>query len=119
MISTRSHGALHVSDWENARNELYQDLEQDFIEDAINVNGGHLDVTNNITDVTGKQEKACGELMNLTKEMLQNPGWTDCMSALLPDNLDLTPMPAEFKQPGPAWKVAVLQKHAEILEERT
>ena len=41
------------------------------------------------------------------------------MSALLPNDLDLTPTPAEFKQPGPAWKAAVLQKHAEILEERT
>ena len=108
-------GATSMPSWAEAGSEIFDDLDQVAINDAINVPTTADELS--ISPIVGKSERMHTELMKDVRRMLLSLGWTNQNADLLPDNLNLSPGPIQPQAPA-QWKAAVSNKRAEILEER-
>jgi hypothetical protein len=108
-------GFTSMPSWAEPATEIFDDLDQMVINDAINVPTTQDELT--ISPIMGKSERSRTELMTDVRRMLVSLGWTNRNADLLPDSLNLSPGPIEPQTP-PQWKAAVTKKRAEILEER-
>jgi hypothetical protein len=114
-------GAASIpSQWGELGSQLFQDLDQLAIEDAINGPNERSPVFDNfsISPIVGKKARACIGLMTDMRRMLSKLSWTDCQPALLPDNLNIKPPAIDTEQTAAQWRSIVTNKCMEILEER-
>jgi hypothetical protein len=110
-------GGVGIGSWEDIDAEVIQDMDQTGVD--INV---PFDVTydpDDASSVKGKRARARDVMMAAMKDTMQGLGWTECMPELLPENFELVPPPLGITKNGAAWKAAVAQKRAEILEKRS
>ena len=108
-------GATSMPSWAEPGSEIFDDLDQMAINDAINIPTGSDEYS--ISPIIGRSERMRTELMTDVRRMLLSLGWTNRNAELLPDGLNLSPNPIEPQTPA-QWKAAVSNKRAQILEER-
>ncbi|KAF8234664.1 hypothetical protein L208DRAFT_1547674 [Tricholoma matsutake] len=108
-------GATVMQSWAEPGTQIFDDLDQLVIDDAVNMPSTLDEYV--ISSTIGKSEQTHTELMTDVRRMLVSLGWTKHNADLLPDKLNLSPDPIELQTPA-QWKAAVTKKHAEILEER-
>jgi hypothetical protein len=101
----------------------FNDIDMDVIEEiqqggsAGIVNAGYeLAFDPDEIVIKGKREKARNTLMKSARHTMQGVGWTESAPDLLPNDLDVDPHRPEVFQSSAAWKSAVAQKRAEVLE---
>jgi len=113
-------GAASIpSQWGELGSQLFQDLDQLAIEDAINGPSERSPVFDNfsISPIMGKKARAHIGLMTDMRRMLSKLSWTDCQPALLPDDLNIKPPAIDTEQTAAQWRSIVTNKCMEILEE--
>ena len=111
-------GSTLMPSWAESATQVFEDLDQMAIDDAINIPTALHDLHDlSISPIKGKSERARTQLMSDIRRMLVSLGWTDRNADLLPEGLNLFPDPVPPQTPA-LWKAAVSQKRAEILEER-
>ena len=111
-------GSTLMPSWAESATQVFEDLDQMAIDDAINIPTALHDLHDlSISPIKGKSERARTQLMSDIRRMLVSLRWTDRNADLLPEGLNLFPDPVPPQTPA-LWKAAVSQKRAEILEER-
>jgi hypothetical protein len=107
-------GGVGIGAWDDLDVEVIQDMDETAVD--ISVPFDFMYDPDDVANVKGKRAWARDEMMTVMKETMQRLGWTECFPELLPVNLDLKSPHLSIVQSGAAWKAAVAQKHAEILE---
>ena len=113
--SQMKKGATSMPSRAEPGSEIFDDLDQVTINDAINIPTGSDE--HYISPIMGKSERMRTGLMTDVRRMLLSLGWTNRNAELLPDCLNLSPDPIQPQTPA-QWKAAVSNKRAQILEER-
>jgi hypothetical protein len=112
-------GGIGIGAWDDLDTDVIQDMEQAAVDECIGVPHDIKYDPDEVSMVTGKRQRARDDLMTAMKQTMQGLGWTESIPDLLPDHLELKPLPPGIIQPGAAWKAAVSQKRAEILDLRS
>jgi hypothetical protein len=110
-------GGVGIGSWGDFDAEVIQDMNQAAMD--VNVPFDFVYDPDDVSNVIGKRARARDDMMAVMKKTMQSLGWTECFPKLLPDNLELVPPPPDIAQNSAAWKAAVAQKRAEILELRS
>lgn len=109
-------------EWDERGGQLFQDLDQMAINDAVN--GPSAESTNfdeiSMSPNIGPRDRARTEIMANMRRTLSALGWADREPTLLPDdwNPELELEPISIKQTPAQWRAVVTSKRMEILEER-